>query len=317
MLTVTERPRRKRLSWECRCEIVAKVRIEGRSPQVVAATCGVHRSSVYRMLARFDEAGWAGLRERRPVPHRQPRRLSAEAEARILAARRASRYGPARLGAILGMPASTVAKVLRRAGLSRLPRAPRPDPVRYERERPGELLHVDTKRLGRFHQVGKRILHDGVRRSPRAGWHHLHVAVDDHTRIAYCEVLAGQGAEHSCAFLERAVGWFRSAHGIDIERVLSDNGHAYRSHAWRDLCERLQIERRRTRPYTPRTNGKAEALIGTMLREWAWRYAYPSSAHRTRALAGWVRWYNRRRPHSSLGNRPPISRVAQVRDQIT
>jgi transposase InsO family protein len=117
--------------------------------------------------------------------------------------------------------------------------------------------------------------------------------------------------------LERAVGWFRSAHGIDIERVLSDNGHAYRSHAWRDLCERLQIERRRTRPYTPRTNGKAEALIGTMLREWAWRYAYPSSAHRTRALAGWVRWYNRRRPHSSLGNRPPISRVAQVRDQIT
>jgi len=317
MLTVTERPRRKRLSWECRCEIVAKVRIEGHSAQAAAVTCGVHRSSVYRMLARFDEAGWAGLGERRPVPHRQPRRLSGELEQRIINARAASRYGPQRLGAILGVPASTVAKVLRRAGLSRLPRAPRPAIVRYERERPGELLHVDTKRLGRFHQVGKRILHDGVQRSPRAGWHHLHVAVDDHTRIAYCEILAGQGAEHSCAFLERAVGWFKSAHGIDIERVLSDNGHAYRSHAWRDLCASLGIERRRTRPYTPRTNGKAEALIGTMLREWAWRYAYPSSAHRTRALAGWVRWYNRRRPHSSLGNRPPISRVAQVRDQIT
>jgi transposase InsO family protein len=317
MLNVTERPRRKRLSWESRCEIVAKVRIEGRSPQVVAATCGVHRSSVYRMLARFDREGWAGLVDRRPVPHHQPRRLAPELEAQILNARAASRYGPQRLGAMLGIPASTVAKVLRRAGVSRLARAPRPEVIRYERARPGELLHVDTKRLGRFHQVGKAILKDGVQRSPRAGWHHLHVAVDDRTRIAYCEVLAGQGKDASCAFLGRAVAWFRSEHDITIERVLTDNGHAYRSHAWRDLCLALAIERRRTRPYTPRTNGKAEALIGTMLREWAYRYAYPTSAHRTRALSGWVRWYNRRRPHSSLGGRPPISRVAQVRGQFS
>jgi transposase InsO family protein len=189
--------------------------------------------------------------------------------------------------------------------------------VRYERERPGELLHVDTKRLGRFWQVGKAILRDGVQRSPRAGWQHLHVAVDDHSRLAYCEVLAGQGAEHSCAFLERAREWFADQHGIRIERVLTDNGHAYRSHAWRDLCHRLGIEPRRTRPYTPRTNGKAESFIGTCLREWCYRYAYPSSVHRTRALRGWVRWYNRRRPHSSLGDRPPISRVAQVRGQFT
>lgn len=307
------RPRRKRLSWESRCEVVAKVRLHGMSAELAAATSGLHRSSVYRLVARFDEAGWAGLRDRRPVPRRQPRRLSHETEARILAARAHSRYGPQRLGAILGIPASTVGKVLRRAGVSRTPRAPRPESVRYERARPGELLHVDTKRLGRFHQVGKRILHDGMRRSPRAGWHHLHVAVDDHSRIAYCEVLAGQGAEHSCAFLERAVAWFAAAHAITIERVLTDNGHAYRSHAWRARCAALGIERRYTRPYTPRTNGKAEAFIGTALREWAYRHAYPSSTHRTRALAGWVRWYNRRRPHSSLGNRPPISRVAQVR----
>ena len=298
---------------ESRCEIVAKVRLEGRSPAVVAASSGVHRSSVYRLLVRFDEAGWAGLRERRPVPRRQPRRLEPELEARILAARAASRYGPACLGAILGIPASTVGKVLRRAGLSRAPRTPRPEVVRYERQRPGELLHVDTKRLGRFHQVGKRILADGVQRSPRAGWHHLHVAIDDHSRIAYCEVLAGQGAEASCAFLGRAVAWFAAEHAITIERVLTDNGHAYRSRAWADRCRALGIERRYTRPYTPRTNGKAEAFIGTCLREWAYRYAYPSSTHRTRALSGWVRWYNRRRPHSSLGNRPPISRVAQVR----
>jgi transposase InsO family protein len=310
-------PRRKRLSWECRCEIVAKVRRHGMSAEAAAASSGVHRSTVYRLLARFDEGGWEALIERRPVPHRQPRRTSAELEERIVAARTASRYGPRRLGAILGLPASTVAKVLHRRGASRLPRPARPEVVRYERARPGELLHIDTKRLGRFWTVGKAILHDGIQRSPRAGWHHLHVAVDDHTRIAYCEVLPGQGAEDSCAFLARAAAWFAHRHGIRIERVLTDNGHAYRSHAWRDLCTQLNIERRRTRPYTPRTNGKAEAFIGTALREWAYRYAYPSSIQRTRALHGWVRWYNRRRPHSSLGDRPPISRVAQVRGQFT
>ena len=311
------RPRRKRLSWECRCEVVAKVRLEGMRPELAAASSGVHRSTVYRLLARFDEAGWAGLRDRRPVPVRQPRRTAAELEERILAARATSRYGPRRLGAILGLSASTVGKVLRRHGRSRLPRAPQPEPARYERARPGELLHVDTKRLGRFHAVGKAILRDGVRRSPRAGWQHLHVAVDDHTRLAYCEVLEGQGAEHSVAFLARALAWFSSEHAIRVERVLTDNGHAYRSRAWRDLCAGRGIAHRRTRPYTPRTNGKAEAFIGTALREWAYRYAYPTSHHRTRALSGWVRWYNRRRPHSSLGDRPPVSRVAQVRGQFS
>jgi transposase InsO family protein len=317
MPDATGRPRRKRLSWECRCEIVAKVRIEGMSPELAAASSGVHRSTVYRLLARHDQGGWGGLRDRRPVPRRQPRRTCAELEARILAARAASRYGPARLGAMLGIPASTVGKVLARAGLSRRPRAARPEVRRYERARPGELLHVDTKRLGRFHAVGKRILGGDRNFSRGVGWHHLHVAVDDHTRIAYCEVLAGQGAESACAFLERAAAWFAAEYDIRIERVLTDNGHAYRSFAWRDLCDRLGIQRRRTRPYTPRTNGKAEAFIGTALREWAYRYPYPSSAHRTRALSGWVRWYNRRRPHSSLGNRPPLSRVAQVRGHFS
>jgi transposase InsO family protein len=313
MPDATGRPRRKRLSWECRCEIVAKVRLQGMSPELAAASSGVHRSTAYRLLARFDGGGWDALRERRPVPRHQPRRCSDELEQRILAARAHSHDGPRRLGAILGVPASTVHKVLARHGRSARARAPRAETLRYERARPGELLHVDTKRLGRFFQVGKAILRDGIQRSPRAGWQHLHVAVDDHSRIAYCEVLAGQGADDSCAFLARAVAWFADAHGIVIERVLTDNGHAYRSHAWADLCSRLGIARRRTRPYTPRTNGKAEAFIGTALREWAYRYAYPSSAKRTRALSGWVRWYNRRRPHSSLGNRPPISRVAQVR----
>jgi transposase InsO family protein len=286
-------------------------------PELAAASSGVHRSTVFRLLARFDEAGWAGLRDRRPVPVRQPRRTASEIEQRILTARAASHYGPRRLGAILGLPASTVGKILHRHGCSRPPRARRPEAVRYERARPGELLHVDTKRLGRFHAVGKAILRDGIQRSPRAGWQHLHVAVDDHSRLAYCEVLAGQGGEHSVAFLARAVAWFRVQHAIRIERVITDNGHAYRSHAWREACAALAIARRHTRPYTPRTNGKAEAFIGTALREWAYRYAYPSSAQRTRALSGWVRWYNRRRPHSSLGDRPPVSRVAQLRGQFS
>jgi transposase InsO family protein len=317
VLNATGAPRRKRLSWESRCEIVAKVRVQGLSPELAAASSGVHRSTVYRLLARHESGGWAALRERPPIPHRQPRRLSAAAEAEILAARERTRYGPARLGAIIGRPGSTVGKVLRRAGVSRLPRASRPESIRYERERPGELLHVDTKRLGRFHAVGKRILRDGVQRSPRAGWQYLHVAVDDHTRLAYCEMLPGQGAASACAFLRRAVAWFAERHAMRIERVLSDNGHAYRSRAWATTCARLGVEQRRTRPYTPRTNGKAEAFIGTALREWAYRYAYPNSAQRTRALFGWVRWYNRRRPHSSLGGRPPISRVAQVRGQFS
>lgn len=316
MHNASERPRRKRLSFESRCEIVAKVVEGGLTPDQVAGSTGVHRSTVYRLLARHRAGGWGALRERPPVPRRQPRRLDPQTEALILAARRRSRSGPIVLAAMLGRSASTIAKVLRRHGLSRLERPPRPEVVRYERERPGELLHLDTKRLCRFHQVGKRILSDGRVRSPGAGWHHLHVAVDDHSRLAYCEVLDGQDAASCCAFLARAAAWY-AEQGIGIERVLTDNARAYHSHAWRDLCAELGIARRYTRPYTPRTNGKAEALIKTALREWAYRYAYPTSRHRTLALPGWVRWYNRRRPHSSLGGRPPISRVAQVRAQYT
>lgn len=312
MGNVAERPRRKRLSWESRCEIVAKVRLKEMAVIDAARSSGVHRSTVYRLLAHFDRGGWGALKERSSRPRRHPRQLADDAEHEIAALRARTRYGPKRLGPLLGRPASTVAKVLARRGLSRLPRAPRPEVLRYERARPGELLHLDTKRLGRFHQVGKRILADGVQRSPRAGWHHLHVAVDDHSRLAYMEVLAGQGAEAACAFLARAVAWF-AEQAISVERVLTDNGHAYRSHAFAEACDRLGISRRRTRPYRPQTNGKAEALIGTALREWAYRYAYPSSTHRTRALSGWLRWYNKRRPHSSLGGRPPISRVAQDR----
>jgi transposase InsO family protein len=290
--------------------------VDGLPPATAAAVCGASRASGYRWWRRFQQSGWAGLVDRPSTPHRQPARLSAAAEREILEARRYTKAGPLMVAAVTGRPASTVGKVLRRHGCSRLPRAERDPVIRYERAQPGELIHVDTKRLGRFHVVGKRILNDGVHRSRRVGWEHLHVAVDDHSRLVYAEVLAGQDA-HACAgFLRRAVAWY-AEQAITVERVLSDNAKAYHSHLWRDTCAELRIARRFTRPYTPRTNGKAEALIKTMLREWAYRHAYPTSNHRARALPGWTRWYNRHRPHGSLDGKPPVSRVSHLRGQYT
>jgi len=286
------------------------------SPQAAAAACGASRATGYRLWRRYREGGWAALQDRPSTPIRQPRRLAPTAEWEILACRAELGAGPAVIAAILERPASTVGKVLRRAGCSRLPRQRRDRRVRYERERPGELLHVDTKKLGRFWTVGKRIRQDGVHRSRRAGWQHLHVAIDDHTRLAYCELLPSERTHDCVAFLRRAVTWY-AEQGITIERVLTDNAKAYHSHLWRDTCAQLEIGRRYTRPYSPWTNGKAEALIKTLLREWAYRFAYPTSNHRTRALPGYLRWYNRRRPHGSLKAQPPISRVSNVCGQYT
>ena len=303
-------PRRMRYSLESRCRIVRLI-LAGESPQEAAAACGASRATGYRLWSRFQQGGWAALADRPSTPHRQPRRLPPEAEQEILRWREHLAAGPLVIAAAVERPASTVGKVLRRWGCSRLPRPQRDPRVRYERDRPGELLHVDTKKLGRFWTVGKRILQDGVQRSPRAGWQHLHVAIDDHSRLAYCELLPSERKEDCAAFLERAVAWY-AEHGVTVERVLSDNARAYHSHLWRDTCAELGIGRRYTRPYSPWTNGKAEALIKTLLREWAYRFAYPSSHHRSKALSGFLRWYNRRRPHSSLGGRPPISRISHV-----
>lgn len=306
-------PRRMRYSLESRCKMVGLM-LDGMAPAAAAAVCGASRATGYRWWRRFQRHGWSALVDRPSTPRCQPRRLSEAAEREILAARRTSQAGPLMIAASTGHPASTVGKVLRRHGCSRLPRPERDPVVRYERERPGELIHVDTKKLARFHVVGKRILKDGIVRSRRAGSQHLHVAVDDHSRLVYAEVLAGQD-KHACtAFLRRAVAWY-AQQGVMVERVLSDNAKAYHSHLWRDTCAELGVARRFTRPYTPRTNGKAEALIKTMLREWAYRYPYPSSAHRSRALSGWTRWYNHHRPHGSLGGQPPINRVSHLRGQ--
>jgi transposase InsO family protein len=308
-------PRRMRYSLESRCRLVLLIQA-GMSPQAAAAACGASRATGYRVWRRYREGGWAALVDRPSTPIRQPRRLPAAAEQEILACRAELKAGPAVIAAVVQRPASTVGKVLRRAGCSRLPRARRDPRVRYERDRPGELLHLDTKKLGRFWEIGKRIRADGVHRSRHAGWQHLHIAIDDHSRLAYAEVLPTERRHDCAAFLRRAVAWYAD-HGIQIERVISDNAKAYHSHLWRDTCAELAIGRRYTRPYSPWTNGKAEALIKTLLREWAYRFAYPTSSHRARALTGYIRWYNRRRPHGSLGARPPISRVSNLCGQYS
>jgi transposase InsO family protein len=303
-------PRRMRFSFESRCRIVQLV-LAGESPQAAAAACGASRATGYRLWRRYRDGGWAALVDRPPVPVRQPRRLSVAAEAEILEARAYAKAGPAIVAGLLGRPASTVWKVLRRHGLSRLPRPPREPVQRYERSRPGELVHIDIKRLGRFWTVGKAILGDRLNRSEGAGWQYLHLAIDDHSRLAYAELLPSERPADCVAFLRRVASWYQT-HGIVVERVLTDNGNGYRSHAWAAVCDELDIERRYTRPRRPQTNGKAEALVKTLLREWAYRFAYPSSTHRARALPGYLRWYNRHRPHGSLSGRPPISRVSQV-----
>lgn len=315
MIDRSRAPRRMRYSYESRCRAVLAL-LDGWTVDVVADGCGASRATVYRWWRRFLGGGWTALCDRPSTPRSHPRRLSAEDEAEILAIREHSGAGPQVIAAVLGRAASTVGKVLRRHGQSRLPRGPRPLVQRYERERPGELLHIDTKKLGRFWAVGKRVLGPGTRRSRGAGWQYLHVAVDDHSRIAYAEVLSREDAVACAAFLRRAVAWYAEL-GIAVERVLTDNAGAYRSHAWCAVRDELGIAPRFTRPYTPRTNGKAERFIQMLLRRWAYAWPYPSSAHRTRALRGWLRWYNRRRPHGSLGGLPPISRVSLVRGQYT
>ena len=209
------------------------------------------------------------------------------------------------------MAISTVGLVLRRLGLGRLRcLAPKPVIIRYERQRPGELLHLDTKKLGRIDGVGHRI---HGRRSTRGhgkrGWEFLHVCVDDNSRVVYQEVLDDEKGVTVTAFLERAVRWFESL-GIAVEDVMTDNGSGYVSKVFRSAIEDLGVRHIRTRPYTPRTNGKAERFIQTALREWAYAHAFRSSAARTLALGGFTRYYNSERPHTALGHQPPLSRVA-------
>jgi transposase InsO family protein len=303
-------PRRLRHSWEARCRVVRLVN-EGLSPSAAAVVCGVSRATAYRLVERYRAGGWAALRDRSSAPKRCPRRLDADAERQILELRRRTGWGPRAIAAALGRPHATVWRVLCRYGKNRTERAPRPPANRYEYDQAGVLVHLDVKKLGRFWRIGKRILGDGFQHNRKAGWQHAHVAVDDHSRLVVCELYPREDAASCARFLELVVTRF-AERGITITRVLTDNGSGYRSRAFRRVCTSHGIRHSRTRPYTPRTNGKAEAFIRILQREWAYAYAYHSSAHRARALPGYIRWYNNHRPHGSLNGQPPISRVSHA-----
>ena len=228
----------------------------------------------------------------------------------------------AEIAEVLAMPLSTVSAVLSRIGLGERSRLEPPEPAnRYERGRPGELLHIDVKKLGRIRGVGHRVTGERAsqastrrngRRTGIAGWEFVHICVDDATRLAYVEVLGDEKATTAAGFLGRAVAHFR-AHGIRVERVMTDNGSCYRAAIHALACKALGIKHLRTRPYRPRTNGKAERFIRTLLGGWAYGAIYGNSEERRRALAGWLDFYNRRRPHGSLGHQPPLQRLEALR----
>ena len=303
--------RNARTTPKARALIVQRVDDEGWSVDETADAFGVSTRTVYKWRARYRAQGPGGLDDRSSAPRRSPRRTAAAREARIVQLRGARLTGLA-IAQRVGVPRATVGAVLRRQGLGRLPALTPTEPVRrYERERPGELLHIDIKSLGRIGQVGHRIHGDRRTRIRGIGWEHVHVCVDDRSRVAYVELLPTLGYADAVGFLERAVAWF-AARGVPAERVLTDNGSAYRSRAWRTTCARLGLVHKRTRPYRPRTNGKAERFIQTLLREWAYRRAYATSARRRRALAPWLRYYNGKRPHTALNYRAPITRLEEV-----
>ena len=299
----------------------------GKTQKAAAAAFCVAPATAHRWWHRWLDASeaerasgkWA--RDRSSCPHRQPRRLSSAEEEPILRARRETNLGPGRLAGICRQPRSTIWKVLNRHGLSRYRGEPKPTTRRYEWSRPGALIHVDTAQLAAFKTPGHRVRGHSTeqKRDQRAGslgYVYLHVAVDDRSRYAYVEQHSDQGAETAAAHLRRAIAHFAGL-GLDPpEAVMSDRALIYRrSRAFRAELDRAGARQILTPPYTPRWNGKAERFIQTLKREWAYAHSWDSSAERSRALPSFLRYYNRRRPHSSLGDRPPISRVHNVRGQ--
>jgi transposase InsO family protein len=279
-----------------------------------AEAAGVSERTCWKWVYRYRSEGEAGLFDRSSAPRSVPARTPEDRVAAIAALRRLRMTGP-EIAECLGMALSTVSAVLGRIGLGKLSRLePFEPPNRYERSRPGELIHIDVKKLGVIAKgSGHRI--SGNRgpgqRARGAGWEFVHVCVDDATRLAYVEVLGDEKAKTAIGFLRRALAFYER-HGVTVERLMTDNGPAYRSIAHALACKALGIRHIRTRPYRPRTNGKAERFIRTMLGGWAYGAIYRDSAQRTAALSGWLELYNWRRPHGSLSHKPPGTRLAEL-----
>jgi transposase InsO family protein len=284
---------------------------QGWSLKAAAEAAGLSERRAAAWVKRFREEGAAGLEDRSSAPRRIPHRTSPEREQAILALRDL-RFTAAEIAEALGMAHSTVSAVLKRLGRGRLPRVSEPD-NRYERARPGELVHIDVKKLGRIERPGHRVTgrHPGHYRSRGAGWEYVHVCVDDCTRIAHVEVLSDERPETAVGFLRRAVAAFR-AYGIRVERLMTDNGNPYRSRLHAQACRELGIRHLRTEAYRPRTNGKAERFIRTLLGGWAYRHSYRSSAERSAALGPFLDFYNRRRPHRGIDGRAPAAKLSEL-----
>jgi transposase InsO family protein len=299
------------LSWSGRRELARRVVEEGWTLRAAAEAAGVSVRCARKWVGRYRD-GDRRLLDRSSAPSHVANRTPAERVAVIVKLRRL-RMTAAEIAETLGMPLSMVSGILSRLGLGRLGRIGLEQPLRYERSRPGELVHVDVKKLGRIARPGHRVFgHTSntgwQRRSFEQGWEYVHVAVDDYSRLAYAEVLADEKAATAAGFLRRAVAFY-ARHGIRVERVLSDNGACYRATVHALACRRLGIRHLRTRPYRPQTNGKAERFIRTLLHGWAYGAIYRSSTERTAALDGWLWHYNHRRRHSALGRQPPVSRT--------
>jgi transposase InsO family protein len=300
--------------------IVSRVRQEGWTLARAAEAAGVSVRTVSKYLRRFQQEGEQGLLDRSSAPGSIPHR-TPEDRVEAIAALRRLRLSGAEIAELLAMPLSTVSAILARIGLGRRSALePRQPANRYEKARAGELVHIDVKKLGRIarpgHRVTGRISGRGRhRRAFELGWEFVHVAVDDATRLAYVEVLADEKALTAVGFLRRALAFFAS-YGIRVERLLTDNGPAYRSVVHALACRALVLKHSRTRPYRPRTNGKAERFIRTLLGGWAYGAIYGDSEERRRALEGWLEFYNRRRPHGSLGRQPPVKRLDALRNNV-
>ena len=300
--------------WARRC-LVDRVRRLGWSVARAAREAGVSRHTAYKWLKRFDSEGQAGLQDRSSRPHRIPAQTPRRTIRRMEQLRR-RRKAAWEIAQELGVPTSTVSRHLKPQGLGRIWRLEEEldPPLRYEHEIPGGLFHVDAKRLARIEGIGHAIHGDRRRRKRGVGWEVVFVCVDDHTRLAYAEVLPSENASCATAFFRRALRWFATL-GIECRRVLTDNAKCYESKAFTALCDEQGVRQSFTRPYTPQTNGKAERFIQTLKRRWAYRHAFRTSAIRAASLRPWLKHYNHQRPHRSLGKKPPMARLRQAREQ--
>jgi transposase InsO family protein len=293
----------------------------GLSKATVAEQYKTTPKTVAKWVKRFRAEGVQGLRDRSSRPLSLPSQ-TPPATCAVIEASRRQRHTGKQIAAEVGVSPATVSRVLRRLGLNRIRDLEPVEPVRrYEHAAPGQMIHIDIKKLGRFEQIGHRITGDRTRQSSRrgngwgAGWEYVHVCIDDHSRIAFSQIKPDEKADSAVPFLEAAVAYYKSL-GIKVARVMTDNGPCYKSFAFRDACTELGIKHIRTRPYTPKTNGKAERFIQTALREWAYAQAYPTSDRRAEQLPIWLHRYNWHRPHGGIKSQTPISRLAHSEDNL-